>query len=64
MLRAMFWIGWLAAAWADVPAVHSAEGAAGKDAVGNRLGYLEAFCDPFYPGLGTARLATPQWVGA
>ena len=30
---------------------------------GNRLAYLEAFCDPFYPGLQTARLATPQWVG-
>ncbi len=30
---------------------------------GNRFSYLEGFCDPFYPGLRTARLAAPQWAG-
>jgi len=31
--------------------------------VGNRLAYLQEFCDPYYVGLGTAKLVTPQWVG-
>ncbi|MHC4180972.1 MAG: polysaccharide deacetylase family protein, partial [Planctomycetota bacterium] len=30
---------------------------------GNRLAYLDEFCDPYYAGLDTARLVTPQWVG-
>ncbi len=28
-----------------------------------RLEYLDAFSDPYYPTLQTARLTTPQWVG-
>ncbi len=31
--------------------------------VGNRLTYLDAACDPYYAGLQTPRLTTPQWVG-
>jgi len=31
--------------------------------VGNRLTYLDAFCDPYYVGLGAAKLVTPQWIG-
>jgi putative membrane-bound dehydrogenase-like protein len=30
---------------------------------GNRLTYLDEPCDPYYPGLATARLTTPQWIG-
>ncbi len=30
---------------------------------GNRLAYLDEFCDPYYAGLETAKLTTPQWVG-
>jgi peptidoglycan/xylan/chitin deacetylase (PgdA/CDA1 family) len=30
---------------------------------GNRLVYLDAPCDPYYVGLGTGKLGTPQWVG-
>jgi hypothetical protein len=30
---------------------------------GNRLAYLDEFCDPYYAGLETARLTSPQWVG-
>lgn len=30
---------------------------------GNRLTYLDASCDPYYAGLDTARLITPQWIG-
>ena len=30
---------------------------------GNRLTYLDASCDPYYAGLDTARLVTPQWIG-
>ncbi len=30
---------------------------------GNRLAYLNEFCDPYYVGRDTARLATPQWIG-
>ena len=30
---------------------------------GNRLTYLDAFCDPYYAGLDTAKLVTPQWIG-
>lgn len=29
----------------------------------NRLTYLDASCDPFYPNHDFARLTTPQWVG-
>lgn len=32
-------------------------------AEGNRLAYLDEYCNPYYPGLGTARLVTPQWIG-
>ena len=31
--------------------------------VGNRLTYLDEFCDPYYAGLDTPKLVTPQWVG-
>ena len=31
--------------------------------VGNRLTYLDAFCDPYYVGLNAAKLVTPQWIG-
>ncbi len=37
---------------------HSAAGG-----VGNRLVYLDEFLNPYYVGLDTARLTTPQWVG-
>lgn len=30
---------------------------------GNRLAYLDEFCDPYYVGLQTAKLTTPQWIG-
>jgi len=30
---------------------------------GNRLAYLDEFCDPYYVGLTTAKLVTPQWIG-
>lgn len=30
---------------------------------GNRLAYLDEFCDPYYAGLKTAKLVTPQWIG-
>lgn len=30
---------------------------------GNRLTYLDEFCDPYYPDRNTARLSTPQWIG-
>ncbi len=30
---------------------------------GNRLAYLDAGLDPYYPGLGFPKLITPQWVG-
>jgi hypothetical protein len=30
---------------------------------GNRLTYLDEFCNPYYAGLTTAKLVTPQWVG-
>lgn len=30
---------------------------------GNRLAYLDEPCDPYYAGLETARLVTPQWIG-
>ena len=29
----------------------------------NRLAYLDEFCDPYYAGLETPRLTTPQWIG-
>ncbi|MBN1853598.1 MAG: VCBS repeat-containing protein [Pirellulales bacterium] len=30
---------------------------------GNRLAYLDEFCDPYYVGHETAKLTTPQWCG-
>ena len=30
---------------------------------GNRLTYLDGFCEPYYVGLDTPKLITPQWVG-
>jgi len=30
---------------------------------GNRLAYLDESCNPYYVGLDTAKLATPQWIG-
>jgi hypothetical protein len=38
-------------------------GPASPAADGNRLTYLDAFCDPYYVGLDTAKLVTPQWIG-
>ena len=36
---------------------------AGDVAPGNRLAYLDEFCDPYCVGLDSAKLTTPQWVG-
>jgi len=30
---------------------------------GNRLTYLDEFCDPYYVGLDTPKLITSQWIG-
>jgi putative membrane-bound dehydrogenase-like protein len=30
---------------------------------GNRLAYVDDFCNPYYVGLDTAKLTTPQWIG-
>lgn len=30
---------------------------------GNRLAYVDAFCDPYYVGLDAPKLVTPQWIG-
>jgi len=30
---------------------------------GNRLAYLDAFCDPYYVGRDFPKLTTPQWIG-
>jgi polysaccharide deacetylase len=30
---------------------------------GNRLTFLDEFCDPYYVGLETPKLITPQWIG-
>jgi hypothetical protein len=35
----------------------------GRACEGNRLAYLDEFCDPYYVGLSVPRLVTPQWVG-
>ncbi|MFO7904885.1 MAG: FG-GAP-like repeat-containing protein [Pirellulaceae bacterium] len=45
----------LAATWGAFNAV------AGEP--GNRLVYLDEFANPYYVGLETAKLTTPQWVG-
>ncbi|NUQ61135.1 MAG: polysaccharide deacetylase family protein [Pirellulales bacterium] len=37
--------------------------AAAADSGGNRLTYLDEFADPYYAGLDTAKLITPQWIG-
>jgi peptidoglycan/xylan/chitin deacetylase (PgdA/CDA1 family) len=34
-----------------------------SEGAGNRLAYLDEPCDPYYPGLDTPKLITPQWVG-
>ena len=34
-----------------------------RAADGNRLAYLDQFSDPYYVGLQTAKLTTPQWIG-
>ena len=36
---------------------------AGAADVGNRLTYLDEPCDPYYVGLHTPKLVTPQWIG-
>jgi hypothetical protein len=46
-------IGWCAALLCSVA----------QAADGNRLAYLDEFCDPYYVGLETAKLTTPQWCG-
>ncbi len=33
------------------------------DNAGNRLAYLDEPCNPYYVGLSTPRLITPQWIG-
>ena len=38
-------------------------GDTGDSGVDNRLTYLDEFCDPYCVELGSAKLATPQWVG-
>jgi hypothetical protein len=30
---------------------------------GNRLAYVDDFCNPYYVGLDTPKLITPQWIG-
>jgi hypothetical protein len=30
---------------------------------GNRLNYLDDFCNPYYVGLDAPKLVTPQWIG-
>jgi hypothetical protein len=30
---------------------------------GNRLTYLDEFCNPYWVGLGSPKLTTPQWIG-
>jgi peptidoglycan/xylan/chitin deacetylase (PgdA/CDA1 family) len=37
--------------------------AAASGADGNRLAHLDEFADPYYPGLQTPKLITPQWIG-
>jgi len=37
--------------------------AAGLAADGNRLTYLDEYCDPYDVGLHTPRLIAPQWLG-
>ncbi len=49
-------LGWLLLALIGVGPV-----AAAGDA--NRLAYLDDFCNPYYVGLDTAKLVTPQWIG-
>ncbi len=46
---------------AEAPAATPAAEAPAAD--GNRLSYLDDFCDPYGFGLGSPRLITPQWVG-
>jgi len=46
-----------------VPGGSTPEAGAERTAGGNRLAYLDAPCDPYYPHRGLARLITPQWVG-
>lgn len=41
----------------------AAETTAETGDVGNRLTYLDEFCDPYYVGRDTPKLTTPQWVG-
>jgi hypothetical protein len=38
-------------------------GLSGHAADGNRLTYLDEFCDPYYVGRDFPKLITPQWVG-
>ena len=38
-------------------------GAVASGGDGNRLTYLDEFSDPYYVGLHTPKLVTPQWVG-
>jgi hypothetical protein len=42
--------------------IFSTTGASASD-VGNRLTYLDEFCDPYYAGLEMPKLTTPQWIG-
>lgn len=36
---------------------------AGSAETGNRLAYLDEFCDPYSVSLATPKLVTPQWIG-
>jgi len=51
------------AALGAAPGDPAPEPAAESPVDGNRLAYLDAPCDPYYPHRGLARPATPQWVG-
>lgn len=55
-MRRHFHVFWMPLVWACLV---TAAGAAD----GNRLAYLDEFCDPYWVGLDTPKLTTPQWVG-
>lgn len=52
---------WLAACSLSLALTPPAAAAPAAD--GNRLAYLDAGLDPYYPGLHSPKLTTPQWVG-
>ena len=52
---------WISLTWIAVVLL-AADPTAAAD-VGNRLTYLDGFCNPYHVGLDAAKLVTPQWVG-